>query len=142
MGQLHRCIAWKIVTQPAFLTPAEIVFLRKSLRMRQREFAEILGVDQVVLSRWETGTRQHSKANDQVIRFTYLTLQDDEYTHPIHSEIWNILNRRIAAVQKTAKVSTVTLDPSECNIEEEIRELVAQGAALSAANRPQTHDVR
>ena len=60
VSQLHRCIAWRLVTSPPMLSGSNIKYLRKMLRSSQGEFAEALGVTQVTLSRWEHG-RKHAK---------------------------------------------------------------------------------
>jgi len=103
VGQLLRCIAWHIVTKPSMLTGEEIVFLRKMLRKNQKEMAELLGLSQVVLNRWETGARQgHAAANDSKIRFVYLTLQRDEYTERINEGIWEMLHRLFGKTRREA----------------------------------------
>ena len=63
MGQLHRCLGWMVILKDSFLTGQEMIYLRKMLRKNQRQMAEILGVGQVALNRWERETRRgHTKA--------------------------------------------------------------------------------
>lgn len=116
VGQLHRCIAWRVVTKPTMLTGEEIVFLRKMLRKNQKQMAELLGLSQVVLNRWETGARQgHASANDGKIRLIYLTMQRDEYTQRINQEIWEMLHRLFGKVSKRAAPVEIRIDPAVCS---------------------------
>ena len=86
IGQLHRCLGWLIVLKDSFLTGQELIYLRKMLRRNQRQMAEILGVGEVALNRWERETRKgHTKALDSLFRMIYLALQDDEYTHEVRA---------------------------------------------------------
>lgn len=125
MSQLHRCIAWRIVTKSSLLSGAEIVFLRKMLRHNQAEFAERLDVNPVQLCRWETGERNHIPANDKLIRYVYLTSQDDEYTHEIHRELWNGINKLFAQLAHTVSIPKVQIDPRECNRAREVQNTLA-----------------
>jgi putative zinc finger/helix-turn-helix YgiT family protein len=119
VGRLHRCIAWRIVTKSSMLTGEEIVFLRKMLRKNQKQMAELLGLSQVVLNRWETGARQgHATANDSKIRLIYLTMQQDEYTRRINQEIWELLHRRFGKVRKESAPVKLRIDPAVCSPEE------------------------
>jgi len=119
IGMLHRCIAWLIITKPSLLTGQEIVFLRKMLGKSQKEFAELLGLSQVVLNRWETGARKgHGSANDTKIRFLCLTLQDDEYTHRINQKIWELLFKFFGRIQKSPSPLHASINPQTCTPEE------------------------
>ena len=119
IGQLHRCIAWHIVTKPSMLTGEEIIFLRKMLRKNQKQMAELLGLSQVVLNRWETGARQgHSAANDSRIRLIYLTMQRDEYTQRINQQIWELLHRLFGKISRESTPMELRIDPALCMPEE------------------------
>jgi transcriptional regulator with XRE-family HTH domain len=119
LGQLHRCIAWRLVTKPSMLTGLEIIFLRKALNRSQKEMAQLLGLSQVVLNRWETGARpNHGKANDSKIRFVYLTLQRDEYTEKLNNAIWEQLHLLFGKILKKAVSVKISLDPDVCSANE------------------------
>ena len=119
VGQLHRCVAWRIVTKPSMLTGEEIVFLRKMLRKNQKQMAELLGLSQVVLNRWETGARQgHAAANDSKIRLIYLTMQRDEYTGRINEKIWELLHRLFGKICRKSAPVEVRIDPAVCSPEQ------------------------
>ncbi len=137
VGQLHGCIAWRIITKPSMLTGAEMVFLRKMLRKNQKQMAELLGLSQVVLNRWETGARQgHGMANDSKIRLVYLTMQRDEYTGKINQHIWGLLHRLFGRVSRESTPVKVTIDPAACSPDEitsvKIEHLLNQQKASAA----------
>ncbi len=66
-------IAEQIMLKTGRLTGQEIRFLRKNLLMKIAEFATLLGVDRVSLSRWENEQVKPTVANDRLIRLTYAT---------------------------------------------------------------------
>jgi len=136
-GQLHRCIAWGIVTKSSMLSGEEIVFLRKMLRKNQKQMAELLGLSQVVLNRWETGARQgHATANDSKIRMIYLTMQQDEYTGRINQETWELLHRLFGKISRESAPVTMRIDPAVCSPEEivsvEIERLLHEQQVVAA----------
>lgn len=96
--RLMQRIAEEIITSPSALRGAEIRFVRKNLHLKVVEFARLLGVDRVTVSRWENGHESPTKPADRLIRFIYsrrarvseATLHRlDEYLekeeHPAHS---------------------------------------------------------
>ena len=114
-GQLHRYIAWRVVTKSTMLTAEEIVFLRKMLRKNQKQLAELLGLSQVVLNRWETGARNgHASANDSRIRLVYLTMRKDEYTRRMNPKVWEMLHRMFGKVDRKAEPIRLRIDPADC----------------------------
>ncbi len=70
-AQLMDFIAEQIILKPTRLTGKEIKFLRKNLLLNTREFATLLGVDRVSLSRWENDKVKPTASNDRLIRLTY-----------------------------------------------------------------------
>ncbi len=129
MSQLHRCIAWRLVTKTSTLSGAEIVFLRKVLHFNQVKFAKaLLGVQPVVLCRWETGERNPSRANDKLIRFIYLTSQDDEYTREVHKELGKGLTELFADIAREVDTPKVEIDPGECSPAREVQDALRRAA--------------
>jgi transcriptional regulator with XRE-family HTH domain len=121
------------------LTGEEIVFLRMMLRKNQKQMAELLGLSQVVLNRWETGARQgHTLANDGKIQIIYLTVQRDEYTRRINQEIWEMLQRLFGKVTKESSPLEPRIDPAVCSPEEiasvEINDLL-HGQQMAASHQ-------
>ena len=97
------------------LTGEEIVFLRKVLRKNQKQLAELLGLSQVVLNRWETGARNgHATANDSRIRLVYLTMQQDEYTGRINQKVWEMLHLVFGKVGRKAEPVQLRINPANC----------------------------
>jgi DNA-binding transcriptional regulator YiaG len=68
MEALHDCIAHALVKQGERLTPAEIVFLRKSLGWSGTDFADNLQCDKSQVSKWENGRVTLSKQNELLLR--------------------------------------------------------------------------
>jgi putative transcriptional regulator len=126
VAQLHRCIAWSIVTQHSLLTGPEIVFLRKQLQLSQKEMAETIGVRQPVFNRWETEARKgHSKANDRLLRIVYLLTQNDEYTHEINVELRKKLLKQLAQINGRDEAIKKQIDPNRCEPQEIIQSSLA-----------------
>jgi DNA-binding transcriptional regulator YiaG len=60
-----------ILLKPMILTGGEIRFLRKNLALKINEFAQMLGMDRVTVSRWENGHETPSRSADRLVRLTY-----------------------------------------------------------------------
>ena len=65
---LHNCIAHALVKKEERLTPAEIVFLRKSLGWSGTLFADNMHSDRSQVSKWESGKVAMSKSNELLLR--------------------------------------------------------------------------
>jgi putative zinc finger/helix-turn-helix YgiT family protein len=50
------------------LTPREILTMRKALRLSQREFADLSGLGEASIGRWEAGELIQSESNDNLLR--------------------------------------------------------------------------
>jgi putative transcriptional regulator len=72
--QLLNCISEAIILSPSLLSGQEVRFLRKNLHLKIDEFARIIGVDRVTVSRWENGHQPVTKSSDRLIRLTYVTM--------------------------------------------------------------------
>ncbi len=69
--ELMELIGESILLKPANLNGAEIRFLRKNIHLKINEFAQLLGVDRVTVSRWENERETPSSSTDRLIRLTY-----------------------------------------------------------------------
>ncbi|MDR3555186.1 MAG: type II toxin-antitoxin system MqsA family antitoxin [Syntrophobacteraceae bacterium] len=69
--ELMKLIAESILLKPANLDGAEIRFLRKNLHLKINEFAQLLGVDRVTVSRWENAHEKPSRSIDRLVRLSY-----------------------------------------------------------------------
>jgi putative zinc finger/helix-turn-helix YgiT family protein len=69
--ELHKLIAHELITQENSLSGSEIRFLRKTMGLKAKDFAELLGVKNVSISRWEHGEFSPSELTDRFIRLFY-----------------------------------------------------------------------
>jgi putative transcriptional regulator len=69
--ELMRLIGESVLLKPTSLIGAEIRFLRKNLHLKINEFAQLLGVDRVTVSRWENEHEKPSRSADRLVRLTY-----------------------------------------------------------------------
>ncbi|MBP8645778.1 MAG: helix-turn-helix domain-containing protein [Syntrophobacteraceae bacterium] len=65
-SELMKRIGESILLKPTNLNGAEIRFLRKNLRLKIHEFAQLLGVDRVTVSRWENEHEKPSRSADRL----------------------------------------------------------------------------
>lgn len=78
LNKLHRIVARAIVMQPFSLTGQQIRFLRTERELKAKDFATLLSVDPVTLSRWENAQQQPSTQNDSFIRTIYVVLFSEQ----------------------------------------------------------------
>ncbi|HXG83561.1 MAG TPA: type II TA system antitoxin MqsA family protein [Pyrinomonadaceae bacterium] len=76
--KLHNTIANAIVAKKSLLSGDEIKFLRKNLRLKSQDLANLLRTDKSVYSRWENGSQKISPQSDLLIRFVYLRLLEEK----------------------------------------------------------------
>lgn len=69
--ELMKLIGESILLKPTSLNGSEIRFLRKNLHLKINEFAQLLGVDRVTVSRWENEHEKPSRSADRLVRLTY-----------------------------------------------------------------------
>jgi putative zinc finger/helix-turn-helix YgiT family protein len=69
--ELHKLIARELITQENSLSGPEIRFLRKTMGLKSKNFAELLGVKNVSISRWEHGEFSPPEPTDRLIRLVY-----------------------------------------------------------------------
>lgn len=71
--RLHHAIGAILCQQrKAILKPEEIIFLRKNMGLKAKEFAGIMGVTPSTVSRWENGVKDMGEAHDRLLRLLYL----------------------------------------------------------------------
>jgi putative zinc finger/helix-turn-helix YgiT family protein len=71
MPNLHNVIGLDIIKKKALLNGKEVRFLRKNMGMAAKKLAEIIGVDNATISRWESDDQRISRSNDRFIRLVY-----------------------------------------------------------------------
>lgn len=70
-SQLLKIIGEQIILQPNRLSATEIKFLRKNIYLKIQEFAQIIGVSRVTISRWENKHSKPTASEDRLIRMVY-----------------------------------------------------------------------
>jgi putative zinc finger/helix-turn-helix YgiT family protein len=68
IDKLHNIIMRTIVDTSPRLSGREIRFIRKNLELKASEFANLLGVSKVTVSRWENDKVKIDKSYDNMIR--------------------------------------------------------------------------
>lgn len=99
---LHRAIAKGLIEKTSLLTGEEIRFLRKEMGLRAKALAEVMGVDKVTVSRWETGSERISTTADRAIRLLYQL-----------SELYGAEDvvQSLAHIRKQQQVEKLTIKP-------------------------------
>jgi putative zinc finger/helix-turn-helix YgiT family protein len=69
--EVHKAIAQQLLKKDSLLTGKEMVYLRKEMKIKAKDLAEILGVTKVTVSRWENEKEQISPICDRLIRVLY-----------------------------------------------------------------------
>lgn len=75
---LHKAIGLFIISNQKDLSGEEIRFLRKEMLMSQRTLADLLGVSEQEIRRWETGKIKIRKPSESLLRLLYRETVDDE----------------------------------------------------------------
>jgi len=69
---LHAAIAKAFLFRRGALCGEEVRFLRKEMGIKAKDFAEMLGVTKVAVSRWEHSQRPLAAVTDRLIRCVFL----------------------------------------------------------------------
>jgi DNA-binding transcriptional regulator YiaG len=72
MRHLHALIAENIIKKPERLSGKEARFLRKEMGMKAIDFAKLLNVSKVTISRWENENKPISIISDKLIRSIFI----------------------------------------------------------------------
>lgn len=67
-------IVWAVKARYQEMAPDDVFRLRTKLKMTQRQFADLVGVDPITISRWERGVTKMERA-----MITHVRAQADEY---------------------------------------------------------------
>lgn len=70
--QLHDLIAENIIKKPERLSGKEARFLRKEMGVKAIDFAKLLNVSKVTISRWENENKPISIISDKLIRSIFI----------------------------------------------------------------------
>ena len=91
---LHNKIGFVLVKKKSLLNAKEIRFLRKNMGLKAKELAEIMGVDNATISRWENEAQAISETRDRLLRLIYSNIKDiptDEVKHLIKEDFVEII---------------------------------------------------
>ena len=69
--EVHKLIAQELIKKNSLLMGKELVFLRKEMKIKAKDLAQMLGVTKVTVSRWENEKEQLSPTCDRLIRSLY-----------------------------------------------------------------------
>lgn len=97
MPSLHNVIGLDIIKKKALLNGKEIRFLRKNMGMAAKKLAEIIGVDNATISRWESDGQDISRSNDRFIRLVYSEIKElptEEIKH-LMGDFGKIENKKV-----------------------------------------------
>ena len=90
--EIHKTIGKCLLEQKRRLTGKEIKFLRKHMAMRGKVFAELIGVDNATVSRWENGKENPSDVADRCIRMFYaITMNLHEEANELIKNIFPLI---------------------------------------------------
>ncbi|MBW1954013.1 MAG: hypothetical protein JRI66_13205 [Deltaproteobacteria bacterium] len=106
--ELHNLIGACLVSQKHPLSGREIRFLRKRLALTGIKFANLLGVDNATLSRWENDKEKPSSLADRCIRLLYAACMG------LHQEAKELAEEIFAQIKPLATKAPIHIrtDPS------------------------------
>lgn len=109
---LHLLIGRDIVCKDGLLEGQEIRYLRKEIRLRSGEMAELLSVDAATYSRWENSKKHIGEAEDKLLRLIYVLNAENETGRLLHRGIraLNVLKRYAPSKKKKEKIELTVAD--------------------------------
>ena len=75
---IHNIIAFILVKKESLLNGKEIKFIRKQMGLNEKDFAALISVDPVSVSRWENLKSEISITNDKLIRMLFIQKIEEE----------------------------------------------------------------
>jgi len=97
INELNATIGLDLIKKQAYLTGAEIKFLRKNIGLNSKSFAEFIGINKSTLSRWENKKQEIDKSNDRLVRLLYANIKgipQEEIQNFLKDTIRTIDNRK------------------------------------------------
>lgn len=108
LKDLHRNIALALICLPEPLRGQEIRYLRRQMRYKSKDFAELIGVSPQTVSNWERKGAKPSPSHDRLIRTVCLlglVETDSEFAKLVVASIHDYLGR-LAQIEKERKERT------------------------------------
>jgi putative zinc finger/helix-turn-helix YgiT family protein len=111
MAGLSAAIAVARVQQSTRLNGADIRFLRKALDLNQQELADLMGVRNETVSRWEAGRQPIEAPSEKLLRaLTAIKLSDQ--APAISLDFKKLIEIKVAAVRKKPQPIPLVLEPT------------------------------
>jgi transcriptional regulator with XRE-family HTH domain len=134
-GLLHRLIAWRLVCKKKLLTGGEARFLRKLFGYSVNEFAEILGSNKSVVSRWERDG--YGPDTERVVRFLVVAKLTRELVGVPTPILRNVtVERLLGDLEDTLKLLDENKNRSSENYEISPEEIAKFSSASEELNEP------
>ncbi len=107
---LHAAIAKDILSQRESLRGEQLRFLRKEMGIKAKDFAEMLGVTKVAVSRWENSTGPLPAMTDRLIRCVFL-LHHLKGKTPVETRAFlEYFQSGLADITKSLRVKPMQID--------------------------------
>jgi putative zinc finger/helix-turn-helix YgiT family protein len=109
--QLHKVLGMNLCCREEKLTGREIKFLRKELRLKAIEFAELLSVAPSTLSRYENDHEHPGETTEKLIRTIYLNMASSDADGAINVDWRQLLSK--AAKLPANREKKIQINPGE-----------------------------
>jgi putative zinc finger/helix-turn-helix YgiT family protein len=109
---LHAAIGKAVLAQREALRGEEVRFLRKEMGIKAKDFAEMLGVTKVAVSRWENSKKPLNSIADRLIRCVFLLhrLKEKEETPDEIRTFLEAFQSGLADITKLARAKPTEID--------------------------------
>jgi len=135
--EIHRIIGEKLINRNSLLMGSEVTFLRKEMGIRAKDLAQILGVTQVTVSRWENEREQISAACDRLIRFLYGNRIFEQACRVVRPEIDKLQSQIVKAILTSVCEPKTSIEEVFKNIRRRhIRSEISIPSARIASSKP------
>ena len=94
--ELHSLIFATLIDLPRPLKGAEVCFVRKYIKIPSQLFAQVLGIDQAHLSRFENGkTKSLGKSTERLARLLVKGIDSKEHLHAFLTEMFTKVVKKV-----------------------------------------------
>lgn len=117
INELHRIISECLINKKSLLMGDELVFLRKEMKLKAKDLAEILGVTKITVSRWENEKEQISPACDRLIRLLYGNKIFEQTCEIVRPEIGKLRSQAVKVILSSVCEPRTSIENIFKNIE-------------------------
>lgn len=107
---LHAAIAKDILAQREALRGEEVRFLRKEMGIKAKDFADMLGVTKVAVSRWENSKGALPPITDRLIRCVFLVHRLKQRTPDEVRAFLEQFQSGLSGIQRQTRVRPTEID--------------------------------